>query len=148
MPWAEPPSWPAVAAVCTGSRSPSYSRSPLPHPTPGSCWSRSSARQGDPNVLWQDEQISAISAALEAARSGQPTVLSVLGEPGMGKTSLLSEIASRAPEFNVLQADGRESAYREPFDLLRQLGVHDDHSPGGIPRDPLAATQSLRDLVD
>ena len=99
-------------------------------------------------MLWQDEQISAISAALEAARSGQPTVLSVLGEPGMGKTSLLNEIASRAPEFNVLQADGRESAYREPFDLLRQLGVHDDHSPGGIPRDPLAATQSLRDLVD
>ena len=66
----------------------------------------------------------------------------------MGKTSLLREIATRASGFNVLEADGRESAYREPFDLLRQLGVHDDHSPAGIPRDPLAATQSLRDLVD
>jgi DNA-binding CsgD family transcriptional regulator len=99
-------------------------------------------------VLWQDEQISAISAALEAARSGQPTVLSVLGKPGMGKTSLLREIVARASGFNVREADGQESAYQEPFDLLRQLGVRGDHSPGGISRDPLVATQGLRDLVD
>jgi len=99
-------------------------------------------------MLWQDEQISAILASLEAARSGQPTVLSVLGKPGMGKTSLLREMATRASGFNVLEADGQESAYREPFDLLRQLGVRDDHSPGGISRDPLAATQGLRDLID
>jgi len=96
-------------------------------------------------VLWQDEQLNAISAALEAARSGQPTVLSVLGKPGMGKTSLLREIATRASGFNVLQADGQQSAYREPFDLLRQLGVR---SLGGIYRDPLVAAQGLRDLVD
>jgi len=99
-------------------------------------------------MLWQDEQISVISAALEAARGGQPTVLSVLGRPGMGKTSLLREIAVRASGFNILEADGQESAYREPFDLLRQLGVRDDHSSGGIFRDPLVATQGLRDLVD
>jgi DNA-binding CsgD family transcriptional regulator len=99
-------------------------------------------------MLWQDEQISVISAALEAARGGQPTVLSVLGKPGMGKTSLLREIAIRASGFNVLEADGQESAYREPFDLLRQLGVRDDYSSGGIFRDPLVATQGLRDLVD
>ena len=96
-------------------------------------------------MLWQDEQLNAISAALEAARSGQPTVLSVLGKPGMGKTSLLREIATRASGFNVLQADGQQSAYREPFDLLRQLGVR---SLGGIYRDPLVAAQGLRDLVD
>ena len=99
-------------------------------------------------MLWQDEQISAILASLEAARSGQPTLLSVLGKPGMGKTSLLREITTRASGFNVLEADGRESAYHEPFDLLRQFGVRDDHSAGGIFRDPLVATQGLRDLVD
>jgi hypothetical protein len=81
-------------------------------------------------VLWQDEQISAISAALEAARSGQPTVLSVLGRAGMGKTSLLREIATRASGFNVLEADGQQSAYREPFDLLQQLGVRYVRAPG------------------
>jgi ABC-type Na+ transport system ATPase subunit NatA len=88
-------------------------------------------------VLWQVEQVSAISAALEAARGGQPTVLSVLGQPGMGKTSLLREIATRASGFNVLEAEGRDSAYREPFDLLRQLGARDEHSGSGISRDPL-----------
>jgi DNA-binding CsgD family transcriptional regulator len=99
-------------------------------------------------MLWQDEQISAISAAIEAARSGNPAVLSVLGRPGMGKTSLLREIASRASGFNVLEADGQESAYREPFALLRQLGVDDVRSPGAAFVDPLVAAQGLRDLVD
>jgi GTPase SAR1 family protein len=47
-------------------------------------------------VLWQAAQLSLISAALDAARGGQPTVLGVLGEPGMGKTSLLREIAARS----------------------------------------------------
>ncbi len=99
-------------------------------------------------MLWQDDQLSAIAAALGAARSGQPAVLRVLGKPGMGKTSLLREIATRASGFNVLEADGQESAYREPFDLLRQLGVRDIHIPGGTSRDPRIATQGLRHLVD
>jgi DNA-binding CsgD family transcriptional regulator len=99
-------------------------------------------------VLWLVEQLSVISAALEAARGGQPTVLSVLGEPGTGKTSLLREIAARASGFNVLKADGRESAYREPFELLHQLGVRDERSASGTSRDPLVAAQGLRDLVD
>ncbi len=99
-------------------------------------------------MLWQVEQLSAIAAALEAARSGQPTVLSVLGESGTGKTSLLREIATRASGFNVLEADGWDSAYREPFDLLRQLGVRDEYSASRVSRDPMAATQGLRDLVD
>ena len=99
-------------------------------------------------MLWQAEQLSKISAALDAARGGRPTVLGVLGEPGMGKTSLLREIAARSSGFNVLEADGRESAYREPFDLLRQFGVHDDLIDSGNFRDPLVATQGLRYLVD
>jgi hypothetical protein len=106
------------------------------------------ARGGDMSMLWRDEQLSVISAALDAARNGRPTVLSVLGEPGMGKTSLLREIAARASGFNVLAADGRESAYREPFDLLQQLGVRDVRSPGGNRMDPLIVAQGLRDLVD
>src|ERR1700685_3460570 len=65
----------------------------------------------------------------------------------MGKTSLLREMATRASGFNVLEADGQESAYRAPFDLLRQLGVRDEHSPG-ISKDPGGATRGLRVLVD
>lgn len=84
-------------------------------------------------MLWQDDQLSAVAAALGAARSGQPAVLRVLGQPGMGKTSLLREIATRASGFTVLASDGQESAYREPFDLLRQLGVRDTRIPAAPP---------------
>ncbi len=58
-------------------------------------------------MLWQDDQISAIAAALEAARSGQPAVLSVLGKPGMGKTSLLREIVTRALALTSLRQTDR-----------------------------------------
>jgi uncharacterized protein (TIGR03086 family) len=74
-------------------------------------------------MLCQDEQISAILASLEAARSGQPRLLSVPGKSGRGKTSLLRVIAIRASGFNVLEADGQESVYRAPSDLLRHLGA-------------------------
>jgi hypothetical protein len=48
----------------------------------------------------------------------------------------------------VLEADGQESVYREPFDLLRQLGVRDVRPFGATLADPLVAAQGLRDLVD
>ncbi len=99
-------------------------------------------------MLWQVSQLKRVSAAIEAARGGRPAVLSVLGEPGMGKTSLLREVARRASGFHVLEGEGQESAYREPFGLLRQLGVDDVLTPAGTPKDPLIAAQGLRDLVD
>jgi DNA-binding CsgD family transcriptional regulator len=99
-------------------------------------------------MLWQARQLKTISAAIEAARNGRPFALSVLGEPGMGKTSLLREVARRASGFHVLEADGQESAYREPFGLLRHLGVDDVLTPAGAPNDPLIAAQGLRDIVD
>jgi hypothetical protein len=51
-------------------------------------------------VLWQVEQISAISAALEAARSGQPT-LSVQGKPGTGTAQLPRETATLVSGFTT-----------------------------------------------
>jgi DNA-binding CsgD family transcriptional regulator len=99
-------------------------------------------------MLWQARQLKAVSGAIESARNGRPAVLSVLGEPGMGKTSLLREVARRASGFHVLEGDGRDSGYREPFGLLKDLGVDDVLTPAGTPKDPLIAAQGLRDLVD
>lgn len=99
-------------------------------------------------MLWQVSQLKAVSAAIESARNGRPAVLSVLGEAGMGKTSLLREIARRASGFHVLEGEGRDSGYREPFGLLRDLGVDDAVTRAGTSKDPLIAAQGLRDLVD
>jgi DNA-binding CsgD family transcriptional regulator len=99
-------------------------------------------------LLWDSSQIETAGAAIEAARAGRPTLIAVLGEPGMGKTSLLREIARRASGFNVLPAEGSQRGYQEPFGVLRYLGVDDVLTPAGVPKDPLVATQGLRDLVD
>jgi DNA-binding CsgD family transcriptional regulator len=99
-------------------------------------------------MLWQSRQLKTVSAAIESARNGRPALLSVLGEPGTGKTSLLREVARRASGFHVLEGDGRDSGYREPFGLLKDLGVDDALTPAGTPKDPLIAAQGLRDLVD
>src|ERR1700727_2220097 len=47
MPSAGSRCWPEAAGDCTGFCSHSSWRSSLPHPTPGSCWSRSFAEGGD-----------------------------------------------------------------------------------------------------
>jgi DNA-binding CsgD family transcriptional regulator len=99
-------------------------------------------------MLWRGAQLKTVSAAIESARNGRPALLSVLGEAGTGKTSLLREVARRASGFHVLEGDGRDSVYREPFGLLRDLGVDDVLTPAGMPKDPLIAAQGLRDLVD
>jgi DNA-binding CsgD family transcriptional regulator len=99
-------------------------------------------------VLWPSEQIGAISAAIEAARAGTPSVVTVLGEAGMGKTSFLREVVRRASGFNVVEGEGWESGYQEPLSLLQQLGVRDVHTVGGLPKDSFLAAQGLRDLVD
>jgi DNA-binding CsgD family transcriptional regulator len=99
-------------------------------------------------LLWDSSQVETASAAIEAARAGRPTLITVLGEPGMGKTSLLGEIARRASGFNVLRAEGSHAGYQEPFGVLRYLGVDDVLTPEGVPKDPLVAAQGLRDLVD
>jgi DNA-binding CsgD family transcriptional regulator len=100
------------------------------------------------SVLWPSDQIGAITAAIEAARVGSPSVVTVLGDAGMGKTSLLREIVRRSSGFNVIEAEGWESGYQEPLSLLQQLGVRDVRTVGGLPKDSFLAAQGLRDIVD
>ena len=98
-------------------------------------------------MLWQDAQVGAIAEAVTAARSGRPTVLTITGAAGLGKSSLLQEVVRRATGFTVLDGDGEEG-FSEPFMLLRHLGVDDVVTATGAPKDPLQAAQVLRELVD
>lgn len=66
----------------------------------------------------------------------------------MGKTSLLREVLRRASGFNVLDGGGEEGQHQEPYQLLRQLGVDDVLTSTGAPKNPMAATQALRETVD
>ena len=71
--------------------------------------------------------------------------MTVRGDPGMGKTSLLDELRSRATDFQVLAADGLESE-RIPFSVLAQWGV--DLPALDDVGNPFVAAQALRQRLD
>src|SRR5580700_2072190 len=58
---------------------------------------------------------------LADARAGQSAVLVLRGEPGIGKTALLSYAAESAAGFQVFRAAGVESEMELPFAGLHQL---------------------------
>jgi DNA-binding CsgD family transcriptional regulator len=58
---------------------------------------------------------------LSEARGGQSAVLAVIGEPGVGKSALLSYAVARASGFHVARAAGIESEMELPFAALQQL---------------------------
>ena len=49
-----------------------------------------------PSLIGRDEELSALVSALHRARQGQPTLVLLSGEAGIGKTRLLEEFLARA----------------------------------------------------
>ena len=99
-------------------------------------------------MRWEAAQLRSVSDVVAAARSAHPTLMTLIGESGMGKTSLLREVVQEAAGFNVLEGDGQQEGYRDAYSVLRQLGVDDVLAPSGRPKDPLIAAQALQGLVD
>jgi DNA-binding CsgD family transcriptional regulator len=73
-------------------------------------------------TLWgRREQCSRVDGLLAEVRAGRSQVLVVRGEPGIGKTALLTYAADTAPDFRVTRAEGVESEMELPFAALHQL---------------------------
>ena len=72
-------------------------------------------------LLGRDHERHEIEKALARARSGASATLAVLGEPGIGKTTLLDYAAERATGMRVLRARGIESEAQIPFGALFEL---------------------------
>ncbi len=62
-----------------------------------------------------------IERALAGARSGTSATLALVGEPGIGKTALLSYAAEHATGMQLLRARGIESEAQIPFGSLLEL---------------------------
>jgi DNA-binding CsgD family transcriptional regulator len=80
----------------------------------------------EPTVLvGRDQPCLALDALLDATRSGTGGALVLTGEPGVGKTALLSYVVGRAGTVTVLATTGLESEASLPYaglgDLLRPL---------------------------
>jgi DNA-binding CsgD family transcriptional regulator len=98
-------------------------------------------------LLWGDKQLAVLDRSLDQARAGHPTTLTVVGDAGLGKTSLLDELVARAAGFRVLTADGFENA-RSPFHVLAQWGVDPPSALDDGVGTPFVAAQGLRQLID
>ena len=62
-----------------------------------------------------------LEAAAAAARGGQPTVVLVEGEGGIGKSTLLARFAGGLAGATVLRASGDEAELRLPYGIVGQL---------------------------
>src|SRR4051794_36522090 len=72
-------------------------------------------------LVGREAETAAIDALLDRARTGASGALALVGEPGIGKTSLLAYAAERADGFTVLRVLGVESEAELPYAALHQL---------------------------
>src|SRR4051812_33877148 len=70
----------------------------------------------------RDSERARLAALLAAARAGHAGTLLLHGEPGVGKSALLEDLAATAPgDVQVLRAQGVESEAPLPFAALHRL---------------------------
>ena len=81
-----------------------------------------SAKDYDRGVLYgRDSERDEIDALLNAARSSHSGALILSGEPGLGKTAMLTDARERVADMHVLYAGGVESESELAFAGLHQL---------------------------
>jgi DNA-binding CsgD family transcriptional regulator/tetratricopeptide (TPR) repeat protein len=78
--------------------------------------------EGVPLTLWgRRQECETLDGLLAEVRAGRSRVLTVRGEPGIGKTALLGYAADTAPDFRMARAEGVEAEMELPFAGLHQL---------------------------
>ncbi|HEY2296121.1 MAG TPA: AAA family ATPase [Jatrophihabitans sp.] len=73
------------------------------------------------HLLGRGRECEELDRLLSKARGGESGVLSVIGEPGAGKSALLGYAIAKASGFHVARAAGVESEMELPFAALQQL---------------------------
>jgi DNA-binding CsgD family transcriptional regulator len=72
-------------------------------------------------LIGRKAEQAALQALVDSAVHGHGGALLVTGEPGMGKSVLLDDIAAGRADVTVLRASGRESDSDLPFSVLAEL---------------------------
>ena len=69
----------------------------------------------------RSNEVSALTGLLDAARTGRAGVLQLVGEAGVGKTSLVADTVNGAADFTTLKAVGVQAEAHLPFGGLQAL---------------------------
>ena len=72
-------------------------------------------------LLERDRALELVELALSSARTGRGSVVVVAGEPGLGKTALITETCRRATGLTVMHTACSEAESSLPFGMLRRL---------------------------
>jgi class 3 adenylate cyclase/tetratricopeptide (TPR) repeat protein len=99
------------------------------------------------DLIGRDRELDTLAAALADLRGGTGGIMTLVGDPGLGKSRLVAELCGRASTEGILWLEGRSLAVGtnlafHPFvDLLRQwAGIGDEAGDE-------AAAQKLEDAV-
>ena len=92
----------------------------------------------------REEELATIQAAVLRANAGQPGLAFVVGEAGLGKSRLLSELRSREPDVAWLEGRAISYARTAPYHPLRQPLIDSLRAPPDASNEELAA--AVREL--
>jgi DNA-binding CsgD family transcriptional regulator len=84
-------------------------------------------------LVGRKAELATLQALVEGAVRGDGGALLVTGEPGMGKTVLLDDVAVRASDLTTLRATGRETDSELPFAALAELLRPAEPEIGALP---------------
>ena len=93
-------------------------------------------------LLGRERERHAVEQLLASAREGRSGVLAIVGEPGIGKSALLEEVATLAADMRVLRARGVAAEAQIPFAALFELLRPALGSLGALTRRQAAALES------
>ncbi len=84
-------------------------------------------------------ELASLTGALAAARAGEPRVVLIQGEAGIGKSSLISEFLGGQHGIPVVTASGEEAEAFLPYGLVQQLAA----DAAAVSADALAGLELL-----
>jgi len=102
--------------------------------------------RGSP-FLGRVEELASLARASSSADAGQPSLVLVDGEPGMGKTALLDRFVSGAAHTTVIRVAGDQDEAGLPFGILDQILLQDAADRPLVWPDPFAAGAALLRFV-
>ncbi|MBM7503730.1 AAA family ATPase [Agromyces aurantiacus] len=101
-----------------------------------------------PAILGRTGELDRLGALFGNARNGVGTALSVVGEPGVGKTALLDAAVGRARGIRVLRSDGYEAESAMPYAAVQRLGAPLAEHLGEVPARQAAALRIAAGVDD